>query len=376
MDNIVNKRIALIASGLVVLLAVVTAVVLSGKVGATPTPAPAAAPDHAPVVQESGKLTALHADGFTLTLQNTHSYTVTVSPQTWIVVNQGGRRVNGTLADLQVGDTLQVGGNPATGTLTDGGTLAARMVNQNPPAATGRKAPATPGTARTPGAAGARAGAQKTPAPRLQPKYLAGALAPALGKATVQSVAGGVLTLAVDSLGAGKSPTTTVTLRTDANTVVLRGGPAAVADLQPGDQVTVFPRQAPAALPAAPAAPAASATPAAGVTPSAAPARKPGSPTGAAPVAGLIYVPGDDRLVSGRVPALDGATFKVIAFANTYTFTVDGSTVFKLVTSTGTAPASKSDLTPGSKAYVYSAKPTDTGPVPAGVVIIEPPLQP
>jgi hypothetical protein len=300
------KRVTMAAAGLGLLGALAAGVLAT----AHPAAAAPAAQAQAAVVRATGKITAVQTGGFTL--QNPkHIYTVAVGTNTWIVVQKNGKAAEGALSDLQVGETVRVAG---TGDSAD--HVTARVVTEG-------------------GVGGKQAGARHG-------NTRAGKLARAgLPRATVQANANGVLTLA------GKKNQTR-TVNTDAGTVVIKGGLAAVSDLKAGDVVTVVPRAV---------------RPAAG-TPR--PATKP------APSAAVIYVPSaNDRLVPGVITSVSGNT---ITLRGNRTITLAANVTVKTLGAAGQAPAaaSASDLKAGSQVLLYGPKPAQGQPATATLVLIRP----
>jgi hypothetical protein len=286
---------------------------LAAGVMATAHPAAAATAPQAQssVVRAAGKITAVQAGGFTL--QNPkHTYTVAVGGNTWIVVKKNGKPTEGTLSDLQVGETVRVAGTSSTAD-----QVTARVVTEG--AVGGKRA----GVQRGNNKAGkpARAGLTKT---------------------TIQSNTNGVLTLTV-----GKTNKTR-TVNTDAGTIVVKGGLAAVSDLKAGEVVTVVPR---AVRPA------------------------PGTPkpaTRPALTAAVIYVPAaGDRLVPGVVTSVSGNT---VTLRGNRTVTLAANATVKTLGAAGQAPAaaSVSDLKAGSQVLLYGPKPAQGQPATATLVLIRP----
>jgi hypothetical protein len=299
------KRVTAAVAGLGLLGALAVGVVTTAHPAAAAAPAQA----QATVVRAAGKITALQPGGFTL--QNPkHTYNVSVSANTWFVVKQNGKPAEGALSDLQVGEAVGVAGTSDTA-----GHVNARVVTQG-------------GLAR----AGVQHGKGKAAKPARA----------ALNKATVQSNANGVLTLA-----AGKNNKTR-TVNTDAGTVVIKGGLAAVSDLKAGDVVTVVPRAV---------------RPATG-TPK--PASRP------APTAAVIYVPATtDRLTQGVVTSVSG---NQLTLRGNRTVTLGGGATFKTLGAPGQAPAAASagDLKAGSRVLLYGPKPAQGQPATATLVLIGP----
>ncbi|HMA33431.1 MAG TPA: DUF5666 domain-containing protein [Chloroflexia bacterium] len=340
------RNIAVAIGGVVVLAALAVAALVTGQAGASGPAAPPTAAAGQPVLQVTGKIATVSQDHFTLTVQNHPPYTVSVSSGTFLVVNQAGQRVTGSVTDLHVGDTVTVAGTAGTGEAVD-----ARVVLATAPVA-GRRAGAagTPGTkkgaaaTRTPGTLHPN-GAGKNPG--LGPGQRSGELGPALNAAIVQSVANGVLTLTVEGTA---HP---VVLQTDASTIVIRNGLATLAALQPGDKVEVRPRRLDTLAP----------------TPGA----------NAQPVAGLIYVvAADHRLLSGEVKTVTGTTVTVLTFGGDYTYTVDATTRLESLGGgdSPSAPAQLSDLVAGSRVFVYSPQVAAGQTATASVVVIVPVYMP
>jgi hypothetical protein len=298
------KRVTAAVAGLGLLGALAVGVVTTAHPAAA-----APAPAQANILRAAGKITALQPGGFTL--QNPkHTYNVSVGANTWFVVKQNGKAAEGALSDLQVGEAVGVAGTSDTADHVN-----ARVVTQG-------------GLARI----GARPGNNK-----------AGKIArAALSKATVQSNTNGVLTLA-----AGKNNKTR-TVNTDAGTVVIKGGLAAVGDLKAGDVVRVVPRAV---------------RPAAG-TPK--PATRP------APTAAVIYVPSaNDRLMPGVVTSVSG---NEVTLRGNRKLTLGNGATFKTLGAAGQAPAaaSASDLKAGSRVLLYGPKPAQGQTATATLVLIQP----
>lgn len=298
------KRVTAAVAGLGLVGALAVGVVTTAHPAAAAAPAQA----QATIVREAGKITALQPGGFTM--QNPrHTYNVSVSANTWIVVRQNGKAAEGALSDLRVGEVVGVAGTSDTADHVN-----ARVVTQG-------------GLARS----GVQRGNNK-----------AGKLARAgLTRATVQANANGVLTLAT-----GKNKTRTV--NTDAGTVIIKGGLAAVSDLKAGDIVTVVPR----------------AVRRAAGTPR--PATKP------APTAAVIYVPATtDRLVQGVVTSVSG---NEVTLRGNRKITLAGGATFKTLGAAGQVPAaaSASDVKAGSRVLLYGPTPAQGQPATATLVLIQP----
>ena len=296
------KRVTAAVAGLGLLGALAVGVVTTAHPAAAAAPAQA----QATIVRAAGKITALQPGGFTL--QNPrHTYNVSVSANTWVVVKTNGKAAEGALSDLRVGEVVGVAGTADTADHVN-----ARVVSQG-------------GLAR----AGVQHGKNKA----------AKSARAALTRATVQSNANGVLTLA-----AGKNKTRTVT--TDAGTVVIKGGLAAVSDLKAGDIVTVVPR----AVRPAPGTPK--------------PATKP------APTAAVIYVPAaTDRLVQGVVTSVSG---NAVTLRGNRQVTLGSGATFQTLGAAGQAPAAASDVKAGSRVLLYGPAPAQGQPATATLVLIGP----
>jgi hypothetical protein len=131
--------------------------------------------------------------------------TVTVSDQTWVVVEEAGRAVEGTLADLATGKPAAVAGILSA----DGRTLAARTVAQGPLAR--RLADRLARTQR----------------------QLAARTLQHVGSGTITSISGSTITLEGDRI-----PEVVVTTRPE--TIVLRAGFSDLSTLQVGEHVQVL----------------------------------------------------------------------------------------------------------------------------------------
>lgn len=266
------------------------------------------------VLRAVGEITALKGDGFTLAARNNQTYQVTVGTDTWIVVKKDNRPAPGTLADLQVGETVSVAGT-ANGT----GSVAARVISQGNLRVTGGRPGRQPGR-----------GHQGRPT------------APA-GPATIQSVTNGTL-----MLNAGNGWTRTV--NTDAGTLVIRDGKlGAVSDLKAGDRVTILAR----------------------------PAQRPAGPraTRPMPTAAVIYVPtANDQFLLGVVKRVDGNTAVLRTGRGQRSVTLGGGTTYKALAVADQAPstAAQSDVKAGTRVLVYSIKPAAGQTATASIVLILP----
>ncbi len=308
------RRITAAAVGFALLGALALGLVFPHPAAAQSTP-----PAVGSLVRAAGKITALQTGGFTLTARNNQVYNVAVGADTWIVVKKNNRPVQGALADLQVGENVNI-----AGTATGNNGVAARVVSQGNLAVTGR-----PPAGRRPAA---RPGQN-------HPAVAAGRL----GKATVQSVANGTVTL---DQGAGR----TRTVNTDAGTLVIRDGKlGSVADLKTGDSAVVLAR------------------------PQARPAGRPA--TRPAPTAAAIYVPAaNDQFTLGVVKSVSGNAAVLRTGRGQQTVTVASSTTFKTIAGAGQAPttAAQSDLKAGTRVLVYSVKPAAGQIATASIVLILP----
>ena len=301
------KRITAAVAGLGLLGAAALGVL------ATAHPAAAAPATPGAIVRTAGKITALQGAGFTLQGRN-HTYNVAVGATTWIVVKKNGAPAQGALADLTVGEQVGVAG---TATGTDG--VDARVVTEGGAAGLGKQ-----GAAKS-GKQGAAKGLRTH-------------------RATVQSVANGVLTV---SAGAG-AKAHTVTISTDAGTIVIKNGLATVADLKAGDVIRITARRA---------------APAAGT---------PGT-TGAPATAALIYVPSATTVLTPAVvKSVDGNAVLLRTGSKEHLVNVGPSTVVKTVTAgQAPAPAALSDLKAGSRVLVYGPKPAAGQTATASLVLIQ-----
>lgn len=301
-----------------ILAAVAGVALLGGALAAVVTaPHAAAAPGAGSIVRAAGQISALQSNGFTLH-NAAHTYTVSVGPNTWIVVKQAGKPAQGALSDLTVGETVWVAG-------TQSGTdqVAARVV--------------TAGGAGSAIRAGVGRAAAKPPAPLA-------AKAQRLG--TVQANTNGTLTLSE-----GKAGKKNLSVATDAATVVIRGGIATVADIKVGDEVRVIWRSAHAGAKAAPGA---------------------ARPT---PTAAVVYVTSpSDRFALAVVKTVNGANLTVKGFGANGKVTVASNATIKTLAVGGQAPtaASLSDIKAGARVLLYGPKPAAGQPATATVVVILP----
>jgi sarcosine oxidase gamma subunit len=300
-------------------LAAIAGVTLLGAAAAAVVTAPhaAAAPGAGSIVRAAGQISALQSNGFTLH-NAAHTYTVSVGPDTWIVVKQAGKPAQGALSDLAVGETVWVAG-------TQSGTdqVAARVVT----------AGAVKGAIRK----GVGRAAAKPPAPLA---------AKAQRQGTVQANTNGTLTLRE-----GKAGKKNLAVATDAETIVIRGGIATPGDIKVGDEVRVIWRSAAAGAKATPGA-----------------ARR-------TPAAAVVYVTSpSDRFALGVVKSVAGANLTVKGVGGDGKVTIAANATIKTLGAAGQAPtaAGLSDIKAGARVLLYGPKPTAGQPATATVVVILP----
>ena len=298
-----------------ILAAIAGAALLGGGAAAVVTaPHAAAAPGAGSIVRAAGQISALQSNGFTLH-NAAHTYTVSVGPNTWIVVKQAGKPAQGALSDLTVGETVWVAG-------TQSGTdqVAARVVTTGAPAAAIRKGVG-----------------------RAAVKPLAPIAAKAQRLGTVQANTNGTLTLSE-----GKAGKKNQSVATDAATIVIRGGIASVADIKVGDEVRVIWRSAQAGAKAAPGA---------------------ARPT---PTAAVVYVTSpSDRFALAVVNTVSGANLTVKGFGANGKVTIASNATIKTLAAAGQAPttATLSDIKAGSRVLLYGPKPA-AGQTPTATVVV------
>ncbi|MGI8588175.1 MAG: DUF5666 domain-containing protein [Chloroflexia bacterium] len=279
------------------------------------------------IVRTAGKVSALQSNGFTLQSRD-HTWTVSVGANTWIVVSKSDKPAEGALSDVKVGDMVMVAGT-STGT----NQVAARVVTDGKLAA---------------GMAAGRHGFDSRSRMGKHEEFH-------LGSATVQSVSGNSLSLTV---GKSLTNTKTITVNTDAGTIIVKGGLASLSDLKAGDKVTLMPRFAKHAP--------------SGTTPGAtAPATKP------TPTAAFIYVAStNDNVGRGLVKSVTGNTVALgnVRQAEGQSFNVDSNTIYKTVSGTDQAPASASlaDIKAGTAVVFYGPKPATGQTATASLVLILP----
>ena len=301
------------------LLAGVGTLAFPGVRAQTPPGSTAPAAGGPAVIMAQGKITELKSSGFTLQTRK-DTINVTVSAQTWIVLG-GDKSTNtgpteGSFSALKTDMMVEVAGtSPATG------QIAARVVREghigDRPE---NKHPGKPGAGMT---------------------------------GTISAIDGTILTLTLND-------STTLQVQTDATTLVLKGGFAAVSDLKVGDKATINPllgefggqrggklggkgngdngtfdappggffNGPPMDMPnIAPVDPANPGNPA---------ALPPGGPL-PNPVANIIWVAGaNEELVPGIVQSVDGTTLTVQGMKKaTYAVQLAPSTAYRLITGPG-----------------------------------------
>jgi hypothetical protein len=194
-EHSLRRRVGFLAVVLMVLAATAAPEPVAAQAGGQAASRPAA---------RVGNVAQITAAGFTLE-SRAGVVTVTVSDQTWVVVEKDGRAVEGTLADLVTGKPAAVAGTISA----DGRTLAARTVAQGPMA---RRL------------ADRIARAQRRPAARALQH---------VGSGTITSISGSTITLEGD-----RTPEVVVTTRPA--TIVLRAGFSDLNTLRVGEHVQVF----------------------------------------------------------------------------------------------------------------------------------------
>lgn len=337
----IKKQVFAAVVGLGLLAGLVAGVLIAvGPASAAPpvqaqtTPQAQTPPAAGAVAWAAGKITAVQQNGFTLQDDKRQTTTtVTVGANTWIVVQKNNAAAEGALADLKVGDRVFVGG-VANGT----NGIAARTVQV-----------AGAGPAFGKSGMGDKGGWGPGMGGRGHGGFMGGPGMAGKGlRGTVQSVANGSVTV---SLGQNNSPTLTVT--TDAGTVVIKNGLAAVADLKAGDTVQIIPRFV---------------------------AHQPGQGRPTTMTADAIAVTNTGHaLYEGMVQSVSGSTLTLGGPHNNQgtQVTVDANATIKRLSADGTAPAaaSLSDIQAGTRVVLYGATPAQGQTGSASVVLILPAVQ-
>jgi hypothetical protein len=287
------------------------------------TAAAAPAPTSAQTVDQTttrpaarvGNVAQMTASGFTLETR-AGNVLVTVTDQTWIIVERDGRAVEGTLADLVAGKPAAVAGMLAA----DGRALAARTLAQGPLA---RRL------------ADRLAQVQRRPAARAMQH---------LGGGTITSVEGSKITLKGD-----RAPSIVVV--TLPETIVLRGGFSDLSTLKVGEHLQVM------GVPVRPA---------------------PGTADGPRTIVAwaLRVDSGTTGFFHGRVSRLDGSTLIVnkLRGRDRLTVNIDGSTQFRRISVSNGKPsvatASLTDIQAGAHVAIEGAVAPDGRSIAAKAVLV------
>jgi len=335
-------RLGKLQIGIVIALGALLAVgVFSGLASAqtqtgSPTPAPQSAQTGPHPVRLSGTVNSIAAKSLTLTTAK-GDYTVNISANTWIVVQQNGAPAQASISDLVSGKPATVAGM----TTSDPNVIDARVVAQGSFAkgATGKRA--VPGKPAGVGRA---------------------ALARHAASGTITAMNGTTITLK-------GAVVPVVNVQTSADTVVFDNGFATVSSLKVGDTVQVFgqPEQA-----AGRGKPRAIATPGT-------PGTIPAIPSSRTVNAWAIRVDnGSSQVIAAHVTAINGnaLTVKTPANKSGVTVTVDTSTGYKVLSVTNKAIAltdgTLSDVKVGSNLIIEVTPGTGTQSLTAKAVVVLP----